>query len=64
MELDQFDYGTAAVEVWESATKFYKNKHYAWTEYANYLTCVPYIYKNSQVGILTIGLGNAVKDIR
>lgn len=27
-----------AIEVWESASKFYKTKYYVWTEYASFLT--------------------------
>ncbi|KAG8854312.1 Splicing factor [Tulasnella sp. 330] len=38
MELDQFDYQDAAIAVWESASKFYKNKYYVWTEHAAFLT--------------------------
>lgn len=30
-----------AIEVWESASKFYKTKYYVWTEYASFLTWVP-----------------------
>ncbi|KAG8984483.1 Splicing factor [Tulasnella sp. JGI-2019a] len=38
MELDQFDHQDAAIAVWESASKFYKNKYYVWTEHAAFLT--------------------------
>ncbi|KAG8973011.1 Splicing factor [Tulasnella sp. 425] len=56
-----------AIEVWESASKFYKSKYYVWTEYTSFLTHrlqqyekARTVYKNASTPSRTIDYPQAI----